>query len=332
MKWEIKAVNKKLLQPWHISGAEVVDKDFYMVNLHKGNFIGRGEVSYSSKENVDFEDLKISLAEVESMVEDRAIASFSEFANALESIEFLPNGLRFAVEAAFIDYLHQATEIEPWKIIGTNTIKSLSSFSSLPIFKSTKEGQDLLDSHVHAFSYKLKISKETLVSQLEFINSIDKPIILDANESWGSDVDGFIKALENLDDKKVLFIEQPLSKHQIDGYKKLKEYTCIPIFLDESVQDHTHMDSFSDLCHGVVLKASKAGSHMKLVTQMTSARKAGLKTMLGCMLETDVGIASLFTIADNFDYYDLDGFTKLEPDNDARVFWENGKVSLSNMN
>ncbi len=332
MKWEIKSVPKKLNQTWKISGAEVESKDFLYVSLSKGKYLGRGEVSYSSKEVFDFDELRICLQDVEAIVEDRAIASFSEFANTMDSIDFPLLGLRFAVEAAFIDYLHQATEIEPWRIIGTNTIKSLTSFCSIPLFESTAEARELVSSHEKAYSYKLKISKNTFHKQIDFINEFDKPMILDGNESWGSDVDGFLECLKQLDPHKILFIEQPLEKYQIEGYKKLKELSAIPIFLDESIQDHTHMDNFVDLCHGVVIKAPKAGSHMKVVSQMSAAKKAGLKTMLGCMLETDIGISSLFSVADGFDYYDLDGFTKLSVDPNSRVFWENGKVSLSHMN
>ena len=332
MKWEIKLVSYELNQKWKIAGCEISHKDNYVITLKNGENIGHGELGLSSRDSASIQDLEHDLAEVEATHERESITSFQEFSKMLDSIDFFCPEVRFAVESAFLDYLHSTTDIEKWRIIGTNTIKSVESMCSVPIFNSSQEGQELVDSHPEAFVYKFKISKETIADQLEFLKDFDKPIVLDGNESWGSDYEGFVDSISELDPKKVLFIEQPLDRYSIDAYKKLKSISPFSIFVDESLQNHIHLDSFTEICDGVVIKAIKAGTHMKMVTQMTNAKKLGLKTVLGCMVESSVGISSLFSVAYGFDYYDLDGFTKIKNESHNKVFWDKGKVILSDMN
>ena len=332
MKWEIKLASNELLHDWKIAGSSLKVKENYIITLHKGEYKGVGELALGSKEVVKLENLNYDLSQVEQACELEQIASFYDFTNILDGIDFINDSLRFAIESAFIDYLHQATDIEKWKIIGTNTIKSVESLCSIPIFSSADEAKSLIGEHPPAYIYKFKISKETISEQIKFFNDFDKAIVLDGNESWGSDVEGFLNDISELDQEKVLFVEQPLDRYALDAYKTLKEKSPVDIYLDESLQSHIHLDNFVELCHGVVIKATKACSHMKMVTQMTNAKKAGLKTVLGCMVESSLGISSLFTVAYGFDYYDLDGFTKLKKDPFNKVFWDKGKVVLSDMN
>jgi len=332
MKWEIATTQAEFKKPWKISGAEVSSKQIIYVTVTKGEFKGYGEVTYGSKENIDIETLKRDLEEFSYIYKDNNVPQFSDMSRLLEDVDFECKRIRFAIEAAFIDYLSKATEIPSWRIIGTNTVKSVNSFSSLSIFSSTEEGNELLKSATKAEMYKLKISRDTFNSQLEFINGLEIPFCLDANESWGSDVDIFLEDMKKIKNSKILFIEQPLEKMCLDGYRKLKVESTIDIFLDETVQDHKHLNVFVDLCHGVVIKAPKSLSVMRVVSQMDQAKKLGLKTMLGCMVESEVGIASLFTVAYGFDYYDFDGFTKIKSNENAKVFWDNGKVVLASMN
>lgn len=332
MNWEIETKKIDFIRPWKISGANVVSKDIYLVKFSVGDYFGYGEISYGSKENVSLDSLKADLESFSYEYRDTRVAQFSDLTRLLDKCSFEEPRIRFAIESAFIDYLAAATEISPWKILGTNTVKSVDSVHSLPLFDSIEEGNELItEVHDNAIC-KLKISKETFPAQLEFIKSSNRPFILDANESWGKDINGILEVISQLDEKQILFIEQPLDKFAINEYRELKKQTKINIFLDETVQDHRHLETFTDLCHGIVLKSSKSCSLMRLVSQMSAAKKLGLKTMLGCMVESTVGIASLFNVAYGFDYYDFDGFTKLNPDGIGRVFWDQGKVCLSSMN
>ncbi|EQC45549.1 enolase C-terminal domain-like protein [Bacteriovorax sp. Seq25_V] len=332
MKWEIDTLSAKLKTTWKIAGAEVKQKQIFLVKFTNGKYEGLGEVSYSSKEEISRASLEADLDTFSYAYKDANVSQFSDLTRLLDGLEFEVEQLRFAIEAAFLDYLSEATEISKWRILGTNTISSIQSMASIGLFSSTAEGEKLLAENAQSNILKVKISKETFNEQVDFINSCDKKIVLDANESWGSDLDSFVESIKKLDLTKILLVEQPFGRYNVQEHQKLKELGLIQVFLDESIADHKHLNAFLDICDGVVLKSAKSKSIPRILSQLTQARNLGLKTMLGCMVESSVGIASLFSVAYGFDYYDFDGFTKIEVDKYDRVFWDNGKVVLSGMN
>ncbi|RZF21295.1 hypothetical protein DAY19_06315 [Halobacteriovorax vibrionivorans] len=332
MEWAIDTQLVTLTKPWKISGAEVNAKQIIYVTLKNGQYIGRGEVSYGSKEDIDVDSLRLELDEFARDYENHSVVQFNELNLYLDQYDFQTPRLRLGIETAFLDYLVRATDLSPWKILGTNTVKSVSSLESLPVFSTLEEGEKLVKEAQTDGVLKLKITKETFPTQVELINTSARTFVLDANESYEADAELVLEHLALIKGDNVLFIEQPLYRSEFGGYRKLKEESPIDIFLDEGIEDHRYLDSFKDLCHGVVLKVSKANSLMKCFSQLQQAKKLELKTMLGCMVESTVGISSLFNIAYGFDYYDFDGFTKIKDESDPQVIWENGKVFLSNMN
>jgi len=58
---------------------------------------------------------------------------------------------------------------------------------------------------------------------------------------------------------------------------------------------------------GVNVKLVKAGGIEAAATALRAARNAGLKTMLGCMIETSILISAGAHLAELCDYLDLDG-------------------------
>lgn len=332
MEWAIDTQLVNLTRPWKISGAEVLAKNIIYVTLKNGEYKGIGEISYGSKEDIDLDELRHELDVFANEYENQGVVQYNELTQFLDQYDFITPRLRLGVENAFLDYLVNATELSPWKILGTNSVSSVDSIESLPVFDSLEEGLKLVNEAATEGILKLKITHETFKNQVELINNSNRLFVLDANESYGSELDLLLEHLSLIKNKNVLFIEQPLHRTEYDLYKKLKPLSPIDIFLDEGIEDHRFLDHFKDVCHGVVLKTSKANGLMKTFSQLQQAKKLGLKTMLGCMVESSVGIASLFNIAYGFDYFDFDGFTKLEGELKPRVIWENGKVFLSNMN
>ena len=59
--------------------------------------------------------------------------------------------------------------------------------------------------------------------------------------------------------------------------------------------------------HGVTIKLAKSGGLREAVRMVHAARALRLGTMLGCMVESGLGIAAGAQIASLFDHVDLDG-------------------------
>lgn len=86
--------------------------------------------------------------------------------------------------------------------------------------------------------------------------------------------------------------------------------------LDESISSPIDvLDAvYADAAYMVNVKLSKSGGIRNAVKTLVTAQAAGLDAMVGCMLESKLGIAASLAVANavnNVKYTDLDGFTYL---------------------
>ncbi|MCX8109658.1 MAG: hypothetical protein N3D15_00195 [Syntrophorhabdaceae bacterium] len=135
-------------------------------------------------------------------------------------------------------------------------------------------------------------------------------IRLDGNQ--GFTAHSLMRFLEKIERKgfDIQLFEQPLLKNDYKGMEAVKKNSRIPIILDETVfngDDMTRVTSYG-LCDGVNIKVAKSGVSESLNITNT-ARKHGLKLMVGCMTETMVGLSTGIYMASGngvFDFVDLD--------------------------
>ena len=80
------------------------------------------------------------------------------------------------------------------------------------------------------------------------------------------------------------------------------------------------------------MKLVKTGGVSPAYDALTAARKAGLKTMLGCMIETSVLISAAAHLAELTDHLDIDGNLLITNDPYLGVTAENGIISFAHAN
>lgn len=136
----------------------------------------------------------------------------------------------------------------------------------------------------------------------------EKWIRVDANQAWQrSD-----EALRNLEwlaaAGRVELVEQPMpaTTPRADA-AWLKERSPLPLMGDESYQSARDADACAERFHGVNVKLVKTGGLTGALEALQAARRLGLKTMLGCMIESSVLITAAAHLADLTDFLDLDG-------------------------
>jgi len=157
-----------------------------------------------------------------------------------------------------------------------------------------------------------------------------KRVRLDANEGWKTKE----QALEMIEwfakDSQVEFIEQPMPATSAPGdLAWLKQRSPLPLFADESYRSASDLAACVDAFHGVCVKLSKAGGVSRAVDALKLARGAGLKTMLGCMIETSVLISAAAHLAALTDHLDLDGNLLITNDPFRGVTAKNGVLSFA---
>jgi len=130
------------------------------------------------------------------------------------------------------------------------------------------------------------------------------PLQVDVNEAWS--LDEALDALPRLADLGVDYCEQPLPAGDPDG-PELKRRSPLPIYVDEDCHTLADVARCAERAHGINVKLAKSGGIREAVRMVHAARALGLGCMLGCMVESGLGIAAAAQIASLFDHVDLDG-------------------------
>ena len=157
-----------------------------------------------------------------------------------------------------------------------------------------------------------------------------KTLRVDANEGWKTKE----QALEMIEwlakDGHIEFVEQALpAATPAKDWVWLKQRSPLPIFADESYHSAKDVEQAAECFHGVNVKLVKTGGVSAGYDALAAARKAGLKTMLGCMIESSILISAGAHLAELCDYLDLDGNILITNDPYLGVKTEKGVMSFA---
>ena len=147
---------------------------------------------------------------------------------------------------------------------------------------------------------------------------------VDANCAWTAEqtilFSGELKKLG------VEFIEQPLAADDIEGMKKVFAESVLPVIADESCILEDDVIKCHGLFHGVNIKLTKCGGLTSAKRMIAEAKNLGMKTMVGCMTESSVGISAIGHLLPLLDYVDMDGSLLIKNDPAKGVTFDYGKV------
>ncbi|MEP6937960.1 MAG: dipeptide epimerase, partial [Chthoniobacterales bacterium] len=159
----------------------------------------------------------------------------------------------------------------------------------------------------------------------------EKRLRVDANEAWLTK-ERALAAIEALASYgPIEFVEQPMpADSPARSWEWLRERSPLPLFADESYQRVGDLSRCVDYFDGVNVKLVKTGGITGGLEALTAARRAGLKTMLGCMAESSVLISAAAHLAELTDYLDLDGNLLVTNDPYRGVTVRDGVMSFAN--
>jgi L-Ala-D/L-Glu epimerase len=168
---------------------------------------------------------------------------------------------------------------------------------------------------------KLKLGCGDLEGDLELANMAHEQaphsrLCVDANGAWTPDQAA--RAVTKLRPLDLLFLEQPVpAELGPDGWRELRgalSGTAPPLVADESFQCTEDLAWLADAADGVNIKLSKLGGLAPAHQAIHAARAAGLMVLLGCMVESSLGVTAAAHLAPLCDLADLDGHLLLEQD------------------
>ena len=323
-------VSLELLHTFRIArGADDV-RESLLVSLGTGDLAGLGEAAPMARYGQTADSAALALETVVELLEGSAgvldrdhIAGIT--ARIGESLGHEKAALA-AVDIALWDLMGKQAGLPIHEIIGLDpsntpiTSYTIGIDSPRVIRKKVKEAESFP-------ILKVKMGLENDYEIMEQIRGLtDRPVRVDANEGWTKE-----EALDKihwLESQNVEFIEQPLPADRLDEIKWLAERVSIPFFADESIETIDDIPQLIGAFSGINIKLMKCGGVTEALRLIESAREQGMKIMLGCTIESSIGITAAAQISPLVDYADLDGNILIGNDPAAGVTVEEGKLIL----
>jgi L-alanine-DL-glutamate epimerase-like enolase superfamily enzyme len=330
ISWEITDLHLKLLYEWKIARNSSSSKHNLLIVIRSDDHIGRGEVAPNVRYGESAELLHKQFSEIKPILVRNSQLSPIEFSSFIHSLP-IANALKNGLETAYVHLYCQQHQVPVYQLLGIDAPEAQVYTSyTLPIMPAEQIGEFIAQHRLTRFkSLKIKVNKETAVDLVvETLRHYQGPVRIDGNETWTNEAE-VMRFFETVSSDRIEFMEQPLPEKSVNEYKKLKKISPIPIILDESITDNPNFDLLAEQCHGINMKMMKAGGYYNGLAILKEAQKYDLATMIGCMIETTLGIFSAINLSNRINYLDLDGFFVIENDPFTLVKEENGGLIVN---
>lgn len=239
---------------------------------------------------------------------------------AIDSIEQeLERALRFnaaakvAVSAALHDMMGKRLGVPLYKVWGLDPARAPLSTFTIGIGETEELKRKVADAAQYpALKVKLGTTRDAEIIRTVRDAAPDKVLRVDANAAWTPR-----QALQMMDvlvECGVEFVEQPLPPHDIPGMRFVRERAPLPIVADESCLTNSDIPKLIGAVDGINIKLAKCASLREAHRMIGTARAHGLRVMMGCMVESSLGIAAAAHLAPLLDFADLDGAALLAND------------------
>lgn len=297
-----------------------------IVKLEDDGFYGLGEAAPSPRYNESVDTVKNFLNEFNKLI--------SENMSLYTTLQMLNNlngnySAKSAVDIALYDLHTKKLNLPLWQYFGLTSDKIINTSFTIGI-DTTENIERKLD-EAHEFKVlKIKLGCEDDIKIIQTIRRYtDKPLRIDVNEGW-KNLNKAIELIKYLEDNNIELIEQPLPSEMLYENNRLREQTTIPFFADENCKTFEDLILVKDYFDGINIKLSKCGGIFNAYLMIQVARYLNLKIMLGCMIESSIGISAAAQLASMVDYIDLDGNLLINNDPYTGVICKEGELKLIN--
>lgn len=218
-----------------------------------------------------------------------------------------PSPARCAVDLALHDRIARQRGLPLYQLLGLPEPKPMISSFTISIAEPEEMARMALDIP-HYSIIKIKLGGDDRdEARLAAIRAArpDARLRVDANAGW--DAEGAARLVERLEKYNLELIEQPVGKDDFEGMGFVQKHTHLPIAADESVRSLEDIEKLAAVgVKAVNLKLMKVGGLAPAVKMLRRARELGMQVMLGCMIETSIGITAMAHLMGMADWVDLD--------------------------
>ncbi len=290
-----------LRSPFRLSRGTSTSRRNVVVEIEHEGVVGRGEAAPLARYGESAASATAALAQMAAGLAH--VHAFAEEAARLA----VPGqcAAAAAFDAALHDLAGKRLGVPVWRLLGL-------AERELPPTSWTIGADPIpeaLEKVASAGSFEALKLKMGLPGDLDLLRAVrgatNQVIRVDANEGWTFDQAN--ARMAELEELGVELVEQPLPADQLDATRELRRRTNLPLIADESLHHASDVPRIARCFDGINLKLAKCGGIAPALRLIATARAHGLKILLGCMVESSLGIAAALAIAPLVDWLDLDG-------------------------
>lgn len=225
------------------------------------------------------------------------------------------SGSKMALDLALHDLLAKQQKTSVVSLLGASdrTIETDISISCGSVKDTLINIQNGVDAGFNAVKVKTGADFNRDIELLKYIDSEftnDIRFRFDANQGWSvKQTKRFIEELCRYSINTEI-IEQPVKHYDISAMSELTAFSDLPLVADESVFSFDQAERVinENACNMINIKLAKTGGILEAQKIKHLADSANIPCMVGCMMESPVGIvaATSFALAENITIADLD--------------------------
>ncbi|WP_026370526.1 dipeptide epimerase [Kallotenue papyrolyticum] len=233
-----------------------------------------------------------------------------------------------AVDIALHDWLGKRLNTPLNRLLGLAALPLPPTSFTIAI----AEGADLIARVREAAAYPILKVKLGTPRDLELVETVRAAapaatIRVDANAAWSAPQ--ALAIVPRLAELGVELVEQPLPSDDHDGWQRLRAACLpVPIVADESIKSAADVARWAPVVDGVNIKLMKSGGISGALAAIHTARAHGLRVMLGCMVETSLGVTAAAHLGGLADWLDLDGPLLIADDPFVGVSYAGARLEL----
>jgi len=329
VKLEVEPIKLQSRHPFQIARGTRTAFELFIFSLEHEGVTGLGEASpqaYYGESPMTVRGAVNSLGRLLEGDPERLRAALNTPGTPLAVALAAHASVRAALDIALWDLRGKAEGVPCYRLFGADPAEA-----PLTSFTIGIDRPEVIDRKVDdASAYRILKIKVGIPGDMQILDRViarsGKTVRVDANEGW--DFETAVDRTRELYERGVEFVEQPIHHDDEEGLRSLKRVSPLPVILDESIHDAADVRRRHDQGHGINIKLMKCGGVTPALDMIAAARERNLSVMLGCMLETSVGVTAAAHLSPLVDYADLDGNLLLEGDPFAGVDVVEGRLSL----
>jgi L-alanine-DL-glutamate epimerase-like enolase superfamily enzyme len=232
-----------------------------------------------------------------------------------------------AIDIALMDWITQKLGVPLYRYLGLDPREAPVTTFSIGIDSPEMIRKKVLEAEAFPI-LKIKVGLADDEATIGAVRSVTKkPLRVDANEGWRNKEEA-VRKINWLESQGVEFVEQPMPAAMLEATRWVRGRVHIPLIADEACLRAADIPRLAGAYDGVNIKLMKCGGVQEALRMIETAKSLGLKTMLGCMIESSIGVTAAAHLSPLVDYADLDGNLLISNDPYSGVQVEKGRLIL----